>query len=122
MVVVNSTIGEDAIQALIEKIKTLISENGTIESVESWGRRRLAYPINDLKEGFYVLISFEAASAFPSELERIYRITENILRSIVVRKEIKKTKRQKEAPVQVEEPAQEAVAVDADDASNGQAD
>ncbi len=57
-----------------------------------WGKKRLAYPINDKPEGYYVLVNFEAESSFPAELERIFGITEGIMRSIVIRHEDKKAK------------------------------
>ena len=61
----------------------MISGAGEIESVDEWGKRRLAYPINDLTEGYYVLINFSAKGDFPQELERIYRITDGILRRLI---------------------------------------
>ena len=77
--------GEEAIKALVEKFTKLIADNGAIEEVDEWGKRRLAYPINDLNEGYYVLVKFNAPAQFVSELERIFGITEGIMRSIVVR-------------------------------------
>ena len=84
--IVNQTAGEEATAAAVEKFKTLISENGTIDKVEEWGSRRLAYPINDLTEGFYVFVTFSSDRAFPAELDRIYKINDSILRSIIVAK------------------------------------
>ncbi len=93
--VVDSSIGEDAVKATIEKFTALIAENGTIESVDEWGKRRLAYPINDKNDGNYVLVNFKSEGEFPSELERLFGINENILRSIVIRQiEDKKTKKE----------------------------
>lgn len=80
------TLDEPAIEAAVEKFKALIAEHGTVENVDVWGKRRLAYPINYETEGYYVLIGFEAPPEFPRELERIYHITSGVLRSIVVRK------------------------------------
>lgn len=79
--------GEEAVKALVEKFTKLIADNGAIEEVDEWGKRRLAYPINDLNEGYYVLVKFNAPAQFVSELERIFGITEGIMRSIVVRTE-----------------------------------
>ena len=70
--------------ALVEKFKALIEANGTIDSVDDWGKRRLAYPIQDETEGVYTVIKFTSGPDFPAELERIYGITEGVLRSIVV--------------------------------------
>jgi len=81
------TADEEALNATTEKFKTLITDNGgTIESVDVWGKRRLAYPINYETEGYYVLVNFEADAAFIAELNRVYNITEGVLRSIVVKK------------------------------------
>jgi len=77
--------GEEEVKALVEKFTKLIVDNGAIEEVDEWGKRRLAYPINDLNEGYYVLVKFSAPAQFISELERIFGITEGIMRSIVVR-------------------------------------
>ncbi|MBE6718923.1 MAG: 30S ribosomal protein S6 [Ruminococcaceae bacterium] len=77
--------GEEEVKALVEKFTKLIADNGTIEETDEWGKRRLAYPINDLTEGYYVLVKFTAPAAFVSELERVFGITEGIMRSIVVK-------------------------------------
>lgn len=77
---------EEAVQSLVEKFKTLIEKNGTLENVDEWGKRKLAYLINDEAEGYYVLFNFESESTFPAEFERVAGITDGILRSIVVRK------------------------------------
>ena len=83
----NVQAGEEGLAALTEKFKALISANGTITNVEEWGKRRLAYPINDMNEGYYVLVKFTSKTDFPSELERIFNITDGIMRSIVVAQE-----------------------------------
>ena len=85
--VLDSTKKEDEIMALVEKFKSLIEANGEIESVDEWGKRRLAYPINDLTEGYYVLINFKSGTDFPAELERVYGITEGVIRDIVIKSE-----------------------------------
>lgn len=82
--------GEDNVKALVEKFTGLIAANGTIESVNEWGTRRLAYPINDLTEGYYVLVNFKSAPDFPLELERVFGITDGIMRSIVAKHDEKK--------------------------------
>ncbi len=82
--VISPELSEDATKALIEKFTGLIAENGELGEVSEWGRRRLAYPINDMTEGYYVLVNFKSASDFPAELERIFKITDGILREIVV--------------------------------------
>lgn len=77
--------GEEEVKAVVEKFTKLIADNGSVEEIEEWGKRRLAYPINDLNEGYYVLVKFNAPAQFVSELERIFGITEGIMRSIVVK-------------------------------------
>lgn len=84
--VVDMTIGEDGVKGLVEKFTSLIAANGEVTEVNEWGKRRLAYPINDLNEGYYVLVNFNAPAEFPAELERIFGITEGILRSIIIKK------------------------------------
>ncbi len=78
---------DEALTATTEKFKSLIEANeGSVETVDVWGKRRLAYPINYETEGYYVLISFEAPATLPLELSRVYNITDGVLRSIVIRK------------------------------------
>lgn len=78
---------DEALAAVTEKFKTLITDNGgEIENVDIWGKRRLAYEVNYETEGYYVLVNFTAPAAFPAELERVYNITDGVLRSIVVKK------------------------------------
>lgn len=77
---------EDAAKALIEKFKALIEKNGTIESVDEWGKRKLAYAINYETEGYYVLFNFASEPEFPAELDRVLNITDGVLRSLIVKK------------------------------------
>ena len=83
--VVNSALGEEAIKALVSKFTSLIESNAEVESINEWGNRKFAYPIEDLTEGYYVLVKFASAPDFPNELSRIYNITDGILRSLVVK-------------------------------------
>ena len=75
--------GEEGIAALVEKFKAMVEAEGTLSNVDEWGKRRLAYPINDLNEGYYVLMNMEVKPAFPAELERVMKITDGILRCMV---------------------------------------
>ena len=84
--VFNTQLGEEGIAALVEKFKALIGANGTITNVEEWGKRRLAYPIEDEVEGYYLFAEFTSAPEFPAELDRIYKITDGVLRSLIVNK------------------------------------
>ncbi len=83
--IMNPAIGDEAVQATTEKIQALVESSATVDKIDVWGRRRLAYEINDQKEGFYVLIDFSAEAEFPKELERVLKITEGVLRYLVVR-------------------------------------
>ena len=87
MLVTNPTLDEEASAALIGKFKSLIEANGTIDSVDEWGKRRLAYPIEDNTEGVYTVIKFTSTPDFPAELDRVYKITEGVLRSIIIAEE-----------------------------------
>ena len=75
--------GEEGIQALVEKFKALVEANGTLTSIDEWGKRRMAYPINDLMEGYYVLMTMDAKPEFPAELDRVFKITEGVMRSLI---------------------------------------
>ena len=87
--IIDAALEEEQVKALQGKFTDLIAKNGSVESVDEWGKRRLAYEINDRTEGFYVLVDFKADSEFPKELDRQYRITDGILRTIIIRKESK---------------------------------
>ena len=89
MLVTSSALDEEATAALVGKFKSLIEANGTIDSVDEWGKKRLAYPINDEEEGVYTVINFTCEPAFPAELDRVYKITDGVLRSLIVAKEEK---------------------------------
>ena len=85
--IVNATLTEEAIKGLVEKFTALIAANGEIAKVEEWGKRRMAYAIDDMSEGYYTLVEFDSKPDFPAELDRIYKITDGIIRSIIVAKE-----------------------------------
>lgn len=85
--IISTKLGEDGIAAMVEKFKNLIEANATIDNVDKWGKRRLAYPINKEEDGYYTLISFTSAPAFTAELDRIYNITDGVLRSLIIKKE-----------------------------------
>ncbi len=89
VIVVSTKLLEEGNTAIIEKFKALISENGTIESVDDWGKRRLAYLIDKQTEGFYTLINFKSEAEFITELERRYHITDGILRTLTLKKDPK---------------------------------
>ena len=83
MVVLSLKQGEDAAKALVEKFKNMIEAAGTVESVNEWGKRKLAYQINDESEGDYVLYTYSCKPDFPAELDRVLKITDGVLRSLI---------------------------------------
>lgn len=85
--IVNSALGEEAITTITDKFTALIEANAAVDSINVWGNRRLAYPIEDLNEGYYVLVKFESAPDFPAELDRIFNITDGIFRALITRVE-----------------------------------
>ena len=78
--------GEEKIAEMVEKFKALIEKNGTALNVDEWGKRKLAYLINDEAEGYYVLYSFESEADFPAEFERVAKITDGVMRVMTIRK------------------------------------
>ena len=87
VIIVNPNLDEAGLKALEEKFTGLINENGKVESVENMGKKRLAYEIKKFKEGTYMLFNFESNPDSIKELERVYRITDDVIKFIVVRKE-----------------------------------
>ncbi|NLJ30871.1 MAG: 30S ribosomal protein S6 [Clostridiales bacterium] len=85
--ILSTSLGEEGTTAMVQKFKDLIEANGTINSVDEWGKRRLAYPIKKQEEGYYTLINFTSAPEFTAELDRIYKITDGVLRSLIIKKE-----------------------------------
>jgi small subunit ribosomal protein S6 len=86
MYIIRPTLDEEAVKGVVERFSDLIAqEGGQVEKIDEWGRRRLAYPIDDLKEGYYVLMNFSAPATLPGELERVYKITDSILRYTIIR-------------------------------------
>ena len=81
--IINPAQGEEGIAARVEKFKAIVEEYGTLTSIEEWGNRKLAYPIEDLTEGYYVYMTCDAKPELPAEMDRIFKITEGILRSLI---------------------------------------
>ena len=85
-VVVNAKIEDDVRVATVEKVKEYVARyGGTVTNVDEWGKKRLAYEIQKMKEGFYYFIQFEADATAPAEIERHVRIMENVIRYLCVR-------------------------------------
>jgi small subunit ribosomal protein S6 len=78
---------EENLKGLVEKFKNLIETSATLESIDEWGKRKLAYPINKLNEGYYTLMNFSAEPSFIKELERIYKITDGVIKYLVIKKD-----------------------------------
>jgi len=83
MIVFSLKQGEEGVKALTEKFKALIAENGTLDTAEEWGKRTLAYPIDYETEGYYVLFTFSSKPDFPAELDRVLKITDGVMRSMI---------------------------------------
>ena len=87
VIIINPNLEGEAIKALIEKFSKLINNDGKVESVEELGNKKLAYEIKKNKEGYYVVFKFEANPNLISELERVYRITDEVIKFIVGKEE-----------------------------------
>ena len=81
--IIDPDLGEEETAALVAKFKDLIEANGTVKEMEEWGKRKLAYLINDKPEGYYVLVKFASDPDFPAELDRVLKITEGVMRSLI---------------------------------------
>ncbi len=87
VVVISVKHGEEKVKEVINKIKDLLSKEAVLESVDEWGKKELAYPINYEKEGYYVLFNFKSKPSFSAELDRIYGITDGIMRTLIISKD-----------------------------------
>ena len=113
--IVDVTAGEAETEATVNKFTSLVEANAEVVDVAKWGKRRLAYPINDMPEGYYVVVTFKSAPEFPSEMDRLFNIDESIMRSMIIKldydaaeKKAAKTAAAVEATEAVEETAAEA--------------
>ena len=86
MYIINPNLSEEVTAAVVEKFKALVEQNGTLEEMEEMGKRKLAYEINYISEGYYVLVKFTSGPDFPAELDRVLGITDGILRSLITRR------------------------------------
>ncbi len=85
--IINPNLGEEDTANLVARFRELAEGHGTVTEVDEWGKRKLAYLINDLDEGYYVLMTFSSDPAFPAELDRLMRINPNVMRSIIVNRD-----------------------------------
>ena len=93
--VVDLTGGDEAVTATVDRFTNLIAENAQIVETAKWGKTRLAYPINDMNEGYSVVVTYKSEPAFPAELERLLTIHESIMRSLTIRLEFDAEERAK---------------------------
>lgn len=86
--ILHPSLDEEAVKANVEKFKGVIENGGgVIENVDAWGKRKLAYEIAKVNEGHYTLINFSANADLPKELDRVFRITDGVIRHIIVKEE-----------------------------------
>ncbi|QCX33612.1 30S ribosomal protein S6 [Caloramator sp. E03] len=84
--IIAPTLNEEEVKGVIEKVKGVVENGGgVVENIDEWGKRRLAYEINKVNEGYYVLMNFSANNELPKELDRVLRISDNIIRHIIVK-------------------------------------
>ena len=102
--------GEDAVRAKVDKFIERIQRHAEIVEVNEWGKRRLAYPINDMPEGYYTIVTFKAEPSFPAELERRFNIDEEILRYLVIKLDFEAVAKAAAPAAEVAEVAEEAEA------------
>ena len=100
--------GEEATKATVNKFTGLIGSNGEIVEVSEWGKRRLAYPINDMNEGYYTVVTHKSPASFLAELDRLFNIDESIMRSMTVKLEFEPVAKATEETVEVVEAETEA--------------
>ncbi len=85
--ILNNELSDEAKGAVVEKLNAVVTDNGgTIDGIDKWGTRKLAYPIDYKTEGYYVLVNFTAPATLPDELERVMRITDAVIRFLIVKK------------------------------------
>ena len=117
MFIVSLANGEEAAKATVNKFTGLIAANAEVIQIDEWGKRRLAYPIEDMNEGYYTVATFKSEGDFPAELQRLMNIDETVMRVMVLKLDYEPVAKATEAPVEaaVEETvAEEAPAQDAE--------
>ena len=117
MFIVSLANGEEAAKATVNKFTGLVAANAEVVQIDEWGKRRFAYPIQDMNEGYYTVVTFKCEGAFPAELQRLMNIDESVLRAMVIRLEHEAVAKAAEAPAEeavVAEVSAEAPATDAE--------
>lgn len=110
--IVDVTKGDETCDATVNKFLSMIEANAEVVDVAKWGKRRLAYPINDMPEGYYVVATFKTEPAFPAELERVFNIDETIMRSMIIRLEYDAAEKKAEKAAKAAEEAAAEPAVE----------
>ena len=110
MFIVSLANGEEAAKATVSKFTDLVAANAEVVSIDDWGKRRFAYPIQDMNEGYYTVVTFKCEGAFPAELQRLMTIDESVLRAMVLRLDYDAAEKAAEAPVEEAPVAEEAAA------------
>ena len=116
MFIVSLANGEEAAQATVAKFTDLIAKNAEVVQIDDWGKRRMAYPIQDMTEGYYTVATYKCDGAFPAELERLMNIDESVIRSMNIKLEYDAAVKaaEKAAKAAEEVPAVEEAATDAE--------
>lgn len=89
MFIIDPALEDEKKDATIETVKTIIEADGEVEKVDVWGMRKLAYPIQKKNEGYYVVVEFKAGSELPKELDRRLKISDNVMRHLIINKDEK---------------------------------
>ena len=108
MYIVSLANGEEAAKATVAKFNDLIAANAEVIKIDDWGKRRFAYPIQDMNDGYYTVVTFKCDGNFPAELQRLMNIDESVLRAMVIRLEHDAAVKAAEAPAKEETVAEEA--------------
>ena len=99
MFIVSLANGEEAAKATVNKFTGLVANNAEVIRIDEWGKRRFAYPIDDMNDGYYAVVTFKSEGAFPAEWQRLMNIDESVLRSMVIRIDDAVASAAAEAPV-----------------------
>lgn len=99
MFIVSLANGEEAVKATVDKFTSLVAANAEVIRTDDWGKRRLAYPIQDMNEGYYTVITFKCEGDFPAELQRLMNIDETVIRSMTIKLEYDAAEKAAAAPV-----------------------
>ena len=113
MFIVSLANGEEAAKATVNKFTGLIAANAEVVAIDEWGKRRLAYPIEDMNDGYYTVATFKCEGDFPAELQRLMTIDESVMRVMVIKLDHEPVAKAAAAPAE-ETAAEEAPAVDAE--------